>query len=425
MTPRFGQSGRSLIVATMLAASAASCAAVRATTRDAPVVAELVARLEGIPLALELAAARLRSLTVADINTRLKDRYKLLTGGARVLQERQQTLRALVDWSYELLEPEERTALNRLGVFIGGFDLPAAEAICSAGSLQPDDMLDLIGSLVEKSLVMLEERDDGGRYRMLETIREYAHEKLEQSVDELRATSERHCMHYFAIAKAANRGLSGPGQADWLWRIETELDNIRSATALPLSGGIDPFIAVKFAVAMQNFWILRGYSTEGRNVVRAALSLPVILESSVARAWALYVGAALAESQSDYPEARQMLELCLQLRRELSSEVDIAATLSTLTLARLHAGDVEGAAAGENEALEIFRRLGDRIGETIGLLHLGQIRVFLGDDAGARTHLDPCLAIARAIRHQELEGECELVLDDGKSDGHEDTPVGH
>jgi predicted ATPase/class 3 adenylate cyclase len=379
--------------------------------RDAPMIAELVARLEGIPLALELAAARLRSLSIADINARLKDRYKLLTGGARVLQERQQTLRALVDWSYELLEPDERTVLKRLCVFIGGFDLAAAEAVCSAPPLEPDDVLDLLGSLVEKSLVMLEERDEGARYRMLETIREYAHEKLEEGGDgDLAATSARHCEHYFAMAKAANRGLSGPEQADWIWRIETELDNIRTATALPLAGGIDPFIAVKFAVAMQGFWILRGYSTEGRNIVRAALALPAIQESPVAQAWALYVGAALAESQSDYAEAREMLETCLELRRELASEVDIAATLSTLALARLYAGDAEGAAAGEREALGIFRRLGDRVGEAIGLLHLGQIGVFLGNDAEARAQLDACLAIARAIKHQELEGECELVL---------------
>ena len=378
--------------------------------RDAPLIAELVARLEGIPLALELAAARLRSLSVADINTRLKDRYKLLTGGARVLQERQQTLRALVDWSYELLEPDERTVLGRLGVFISGFDLAAAEAVCSARPVEPDAVLDLLGSLVEKSLVMLEERDDGARYRMLETIREYAHEKLEQSDDDLASTSARHCEHYFALAKAANRGSSGAEQADWIWRIEAELDNIRTATALPLAGGVDPFIAVKFAVAMQGFWILRGYSTEGRNVVRAALALPAIHESPVGRAWALYVGAALAESQSDYAEARQMLETCLELRRELANEVDIAATLSTLTPARLYAGDVEGAAAGEREALEIFRRLGDRVGEAIGLLHLGQISVFIGDDAEARVQLDACLTIARSIKHQELEGECELVL---------------
>ena len=383
--------------------------AFRLNEREAPAVAELVARLEGIPLALELAAARVRSLTVSDINARLKDRYKLLTGGARVLQERQQTLRALVDWSYELLEPTEQILLGRLGVFVGGFDLAAAAEVCGVEPLAGDDVLDLIASLVEKSLVMLDEREEGSRYRMLETIRDYAREKLDLS-DEAAPTAARHCEHYFLMAKAARDGLRGPQQADWIWRVETELDNVRAAIALALAGSVDPFVAVKFAVAMQGFWILRGYSTEGRNLVRASLSVPAIQASDVAQGWALYVGAALAESQSDHAEARQMLETCLELRRRLESAVDIAATLSTLSPARLQAGDAAGAAAGEHEALQIFRALGDRFGEAIGLLHLGQIGVYLGDDAQAAVHLEACLAIARAIKHQEIEGECELVL---------------
>jgi predicted ATPase/class 3 adenylate cyclase len=378
--------------------------------REAPAVAELVARLEGIPLAIELAAARIRVLSVADINARLKDRYKLLTGGSRVLQERQQTLRALVDWSYELLEPEEQIVLDRLGVFVGGFDLAAAEAVCGGEPLASENVLDLLGSLIEKSLVMLEERDDGARYLMLETIREYAREKLAQRDDDAAAAAARHCEHYFAMAKVANKGLRGPQQADWLWKVEVELDNIRSAIALSLGGGVDPFIAVKFAVAMQGFWILRGYSTEGRKLVQAALALPGVQASLVAQAWALYVGAALAESQSDHAEARKMLETCLDLRRAQGNEVDIAATLSTLSMARLQASDAVAAAAGESEALQIFRRLEDRVGEAIGLLHLGQICLYQGDDAMARSHLEQCLTIAREIRHQEVEGECELVL---------------
>ena len=377
--------------------------------REAPAVAELVARLEGIPLSIELAAARIRALSVADINARLKDRYKLLTGGSRVLQERQQTLRALVDWSYELLEREEQIVLDRLGVFVGGFDLAAAEAVCGGEPLASEDVLDLLGSLIEKSLVMLEERDDGARYQMLETIREYAREKLAQR-DDSAAAAARHCEHYFAMAKSANKGLKGAQQADWLWKVEVELDNVRSAIALSLAGGVDPFVAVKFAVAMQGFWILRGYSTEGRKLVQAALALPAIQASPVAQAWALYVGAALAESQSDHAEARKMLETCLELRRAQGNEVDIAATLSTLSMARLHAGDAVEAAAGESEALQIFRRLEDRIGEAIGLLHIGQICLHRGDDAMAWSHLEQCLAIAREIRHQEVEGECELVL---------------
>jgi predicted ATPase/class 3 adenylate cyclase len=379
------------------------------TEREAPIVAELVARLEGIPLALELAAARIRALSVADINARLKDRYKLLTGGSRVLQERQQTLRALVDWSYELLEPDEQMVLDRLAVFVGGFDLAAAEAICGGEPLASEDVLDLLGSLVEKSLVMLEERDDGARYLMLDTIREYAREKLAER-DDAAAVAARHCDHYFAMAKSARDGLRGPQQADWLWKVEVELDNIRSAIALSLAGGVDPVISVKFAVALQAFWILRGYSTEARKLVQAALALPAVQASPVAHAFALYVGAALAESQSDHAEARKMLETCLELRRALGKDVDTAATLSTLSMARLQAGDAVAAAAGESEALQIFRRLQDRVGEAIGLLHLGQISLHAGDDETARSQLEQCLAIAREIRHQEVEGECELVL---------------
>jgi len=144
--------------------------------------------------------------------------------------------------------------------------------------------------------------------------------------------------------------------------------------------------------------------------VQAALALPAIQASPVAQAWALYVGAALAEGQSDHAEARKMLETCLALRRTLNNEVEIAATLSTLQIAQLQAGDAIAATVGENEALEIFRRLNDRVGEAIGLLHLGQIWLYRGDDTAARSYLEQCLAVAREIRHQEVEGECELVL---------------
>lgn len=377
--------------------------------REAGAVAELVARLEGIPLAIELAAARVRSMTVTDINTRLKDRYKLLTGGSRGLQERQQTLRALVDWSYGLLKPEEQTLFNRLGVFVGGFDLAAAEAVCSDDPLDPLDVMDLLASLVEKSLVMLDESDDTSRYRMLETLREYARDRLGQS-DEVLPTSMRHCDHYLTVAKEANRGLKGSEHSEWLRRFEVEVDNMRGAMTLALSGAVDPTLAVRFSAAMLNFWMLRGHATEARGIVRAALALPDVQASDVAHAWALYAGAALAGSQSDHRQAREMLETCLALRRRLGNPVDIAATLSTLALSRLHGGDPAGAAESETEALRMFRELGDRFGEAIGLLHLGQVASALGDDAQARTHLLQGLAVARAIGNAEVEAECELVL---------------
>jgi len=377
--------------------------------KEAPAVAELCARLEGIPLAMELAAARMRSLSVQEINKRLSDRYKLLTGGGRVLLERQQTLRALVAWSYDLLTENEQLLFDRLGVFAGGFDLPAAEAVCGADPLMPEDVLDLTMSLVDKSLVMVRESNGESRYRMLETLREYARECLVKR-DELAATAARHCDHFLLLAKAGNAGLQGPEQAEWTRRLEAELDNLRAAIALALEGGVDAILAVKFEVALTGFRIFRGYSTEGRNNIRAALALPAVQASDIAHAHALYVGAALANSQSDHATARRMLEACLMLRRGLGNPVDIAATLSTLSLVRLYEGDANRAREGEEEALGIFRELGDRIGEAIGLQHIGEICMELADHDNARRHFEQCLDIARSIMHRELESECERML---------------
>ena len=386
--------------------------------RDAPVLAELVGRLEGIPLAIELAAARVRQLSVPDINKRLKDRYKLLTGGGRVALERQQTLRALVDWSYDMLPTTEQVLLQRLAVFAGGFDLAGVEAVCGIAPLDSLDVLDTLGFLVEKSLVMVDESDDTTRYKMLETIREYAREKLEQSGD-LPGMAARHCEHFFAFAKDVKRGLMGPEQADWIWRAEADHDNLRGAMSVALSGTVDPFISVKLAVALQGFWILRGYSTEGRNLVLSAMELPAIQTSDQAQAHALYVGAALAESQSDFEDALTMLDACLNLRRRLGEPQDIAATLSTLTMARLPLGEVDSAREGELEALALFRQQRNKIGEAIGLLHLGLINLYGDDTLAAKQVLLEGLSLAKAIKHQEVVGECELLL--GQIDFVEDS----
>jgi predicted ATPase/class 3 adenylate cyclase len=379
------------------------------TEREAPAVAELVYRLEGIPLALELAAARVRSLAVADINKRLSDRYKILTGGDRTLQARQQTLRALVDWSYDLLEEGEQTLLARLSVFAGGFGLAAVETICSFEPLEPEDVLDIVTSLAEKSLLRVEEGDDGARYRMLETIREYAREKLIMR-DEQIAAGAAHCDYYFVMAKAANKGSQGADQAEWTKRLEDELENLREAMAVALGGGVDSLVSVKLAVALMWFWILRGYATEGRKFVQAALALPEVRESDFIHGHGLYVGASLAYSQSDYAEAQRMLEQCLEIRRRDGKQAEVGATLSTLSLVRLSMGDAEGAAAAGTEAVQIFHALDDRVNETIAQFQLGQIRAYVEDDAYAREQFEACLGIARDLHSHELEAECELML---------------
>jgi tetratricopeptide (TPR) repeat protein len=271
-------------------------------------------------------------------------------------------------------------------------------------------VLDLLGSLVEKSLVMFDEGEQGARYRMLETIREYAREKLDARGEDASATATRHCQHYFAFAKQGRDGLRGAEQGVWTRRLETEIDNLRAATALALSGAVDPFIAVKMTVALAQFWTLRGYASEGRSVVRATLALPAVQASELARAWALYIGATLAGSQGDHEEERSMLEECLQLRRGLGDPVEIAGTLSTLAQARLQAGDPAAAAQAEGEALQMFRDRGNRIGEAICLEHLGQIALHEGDSARARTDLGQALAIAREISYHEVTGRSELLL---------------
>ena len=397
------------------------------TERDAPAMAEICARLDGIPLALELAAARMRSLSIGEINTRLQDRFKLLTGGSRVALERQQTLRALVSWSYDLLREQEQMLLDRLSVFAGGFNLQAAEAVCSAEPLVPDDVIDLLDSLVEKSLVMVDQDDGASRYGLLETIREFAREHLTKRYDmqgtirdfaqerlvdrdDVAATARRHCNFYLELAKAARAEFQGPQQAEWTRCLEVELGNLRAAIALALAGGVDAVIAVKFEVALMQFRRLRGYSTEGRTNLRAALDLPGIREQGVARAHALYVGGVLATNQSDYAEASSMLAECLEIRRSLGNPRETAATLSMLVELHMQQDDLTKARSHEEEAIGIFRELGHRDGEAIGLLNLGDISVRQGDNAGARELFEQCLAIARSIRHQELESESERNL---------------
>jgi predicted ATPase/class 3 adenylate cyclase len=386
---------------------------------NAAAVAKLVARLEGIPLALELAAARVRAMSVSDINKRLNDRYKLLTGGARVHQERQQTLRALVDWSYDLLQDNEKTLLNRVAVFRGGFAMEAAEAICGTDPLDAMDVLDLITSLVEKSLVTLDESGDETRYRMLETIREYAAEKLQES-GELEALSAGHCNFFFGIAKQIRDGVRGAKQGEWTRRFETELDNLRAAMQLAFSGGTDPFIGAKIAVALESSWAMRGYATEGRNALQTAIALPQVQASDMAHAFTLYACACLALSQGDYAEARRMLDNCLVLRRRLGNPRETAATLSTLSLVLLKLGDAALAGTTEPEALALFRECEDEVAQAVSLLHLGQIELGVGDMETARAHLEQALTLSRKIKNREVEGECEWSI--GKIELISDAP---
>ncbi|MFJ3200505.1 BTAD domain-containing putative transcriptional regulator [Streptomyces sp. NPDC086989] len=229
---------------------------------DPAAVAEICARLDGLPLAIELAAARLRLLTPRQIADRLDDRFRLLTGGARTVLPRQQTLRAVVDWSWELLDDRERTVLRRLSVFAGGCDLPAAEAVCSGAAAE--DVADLLGSLVDKSLVVAAPGPDdtGMRYRMLETIHEYAAERAAAHEADRAAVADRHAAHFLALAEEAEPLLRGASQLPWIRRIETELDNLRAALLHTTRSGPTEN-AERLVLALGWFWWLRNYRIEG------------------------------------------------------------------------------------------------------------------------------------------------------------------
>ncbi|MEU2827064.1 BTAD domain-containing putative transcriptional regulator [Streptomyces lavendulae] len=244
---------------------------------DPAAVAEICARLDGLPLAIELAAARLRLLTPRQIADRLDDRFRLLTGGARTLLPRQQTLRAVVDWSWDLLDASERAVLVRLSVFAGGCDLAAAEAVCAdtadtadtAGTTGTLDVADVLGSLVDKSLVLAEPDGDenapGMRYRMLETIHEYAAERAAADPAALDAAARRHAAHYLAFAERAEPLMRSRAQLPWIRRVETELDNLRTAldTTLGTPTPDATESAQRIALALGWFWWLRDYRGEG------------------------------------------------------------------------------------------------------------------------------------------------------------------
>ncbi|NXY98362.1 transcriptional regulator, partial [Streptomyces sp. BR123] len=239
---------------------------------DPAAVAEICARLDGLPLAIELAAARLRLLTPRQIADRLDNRLRLLTSGARTALPRQQTLRAVVDWSWDLLDDDERTVLRRLSVFAGGCDLSAAEAVCTDGGDDAPDVADLLGSLVDKSLVVATADSDGHgmRYRMLETIHEYAAERAAAHAPDRHATAGRHAAHFLALAEEAEPLLRSVDQLSWIRRIETELDNLRAALLHTTTAGATE-AGERFALALGWFWWLRNYRSEGAEWARRVL----------------------------------------------------------------------------------------------------------------------------------------------------------
>jgi predicted ATPase/transcriptional regulator with XRE-family HTH domain len=355
----------------------------------APSVAELCRRLDGLPLALELAAARVKVLGVEALLGRLSDRLGLLTEGARDLPSRQRTLRAAIGWSEELLAGGERRLFRRLGVFAGGCTLEAAQAICGEAGA---DMLGELSALVDQSLLqsVAGEGEEEPRFVLLETIREYALAQL-AAQGELAAMRERHLAWCVALAEQAASALPGPDQPSWLRRLEDELDNLRSGLSYARERGAGE-ACLRLAGALWRFWLTRGYFQEGRAWLEAALAEGPGAPPAV-RARALNGAGNLASRQGDYERATALHEETLALHRALGERQGIAGSLSSLGVVASRQGRYERAAALLTESMAIWRSLGDRRGMANALSDLGWVAQARGEYGNAAELLGQALAL--------------------------------
>jgi len=382
------------------------------TDQIAAAVAQVCQRLDGIPLAIELAAARVRVLAVEEIAARLDDRFRLLTGGSRTALPRQQTLRATMDWSYGLLSEAERTLFGRLAVFAGGWTLDAAETVCAgepggrgAGEqislaplppITPADVLDLLTRLVDKSLVIKEEQGGQSRYHRLETVQQYAREKLLES-GEVEQVRSRHLNYFLRLAEEAELKHYGPEQLTWLDRLETEHDNLRAALEWSLTAEQEAEAGLRLAGALAAFWRTRSYFSEGRERLSAALSQAESLGRTAARAKALEQCAMLAHHQSDWPASRSLWEESLAISRELGPSGRRVAAYSLIGLGRVatEVGDYETPAPLFEQALATSRELNDFVLTGYTMQNLGWAALRSGNLDVAGVRLQEALAAYR------------------------------
>ena len=279
------------------------------TPANVQAVAQICQRLDGIPLAIELAAVRVKVLTVEQIATRLDDRFRLLTGGSRTTLPHHQTLQAAMNWSYDLLSVQEKAVLRRLSVFAGGWALDAAEAVCSGDRIDASDILDLLAQLVGKSLVAAETEDGEARYRLLETVQQYGRDRLQES-GEAEVVRRRHRDWYLGLTERAEPELVGAEQAAWLDRLEMEHDNLRAALMWSMESG-EMEAALRLVGAAWRFWSVRGHFKEGNRWLEAVLKRSKNA-SKAFRAKALNAAGYLATSRGDYATARSFLEESLR-----------------------------------------------------------------------------------------------------------------
>ncbi|HSZ39198.1 MAG TPA: LuxR C-terminal-related transcriptional regulator [Trebonia sp.] len=418
---------------------------------NAAEVAAICVRLDGIPLALELAAARLGTLSPPEINARLDQRFRLLTTGSRTALPRHQTLRALIDWSYDLLTPEERSVFSRLSVFAGGWTLNAAEAVACGGGVAEWEVLDLLAALVSKSLVQAEMIHGSTRYRLLETIRHYAAERLAQrSGSDLRDARVAHRDHYLSLVETAAPETPGPDEARWLDRIEVEFDNVRAALAFSIADPESAEPGLRLAAGLRSFAYMRGHSGEVLEALGALIGRPDSRQSArcLARALAadchllnyfggnpdipsmaaeaITIARSLADDDlsadalgalnwysffhGDLPAALARADEAVALARAAGRTRLIVTTLGARAVFKGESGDLDGSFADQQEVLSIARVNGDNFVLALTLANLGVDRVAAGDFPAALTYLQDALGVADAHGYQSLSAAIQANL---------------
>ena len=365
--------------------------------RTLPDVVQICRRLDGLPLAVELAAARAKALPVASIRARLDQSMELLTHGARDIPDRHRSLRAAVSWSHDLLGPDEQAYFRRLAAFRGGWSLDAAEAVTAAGELG-DSALDLTTSLLDKSLIRRHaDARSEPRYEMLEVIREYADEQLEDA-GEADATMERHATWFLDLAERAAPFLTGVDRGAWLDQLEQELDNLRTAMRWAIDHGRTE-LAMRLGAALWRFWQIRAHIGEGRQTMVEVLAMTGEVDPAI-RARAMSAAGSLAYWQNDGPACIQQYEASLELRRELGDEAEIASALFDLGHAMSCVAAVKDTARGRTlllESLEGYRSLGSPMGEAWLVWALGCNRHFAGDNRAAIDEIGKALEQFREL----------------------------
>lgn len=366
------------------------------TDANAPAIAQLCRRLDGIPLAIELAAARVRTIPVEQIAARLDDRFRLLTGGSRTSVARHQTLRATIDWSYNLLTEPERAVLRRLSVFAAGAPLEAAEAVCSGDPVDSLDILDLLGRLVEKSLVLTDPRANEARFRLLETVRDYARSRLVEA-GEGDATLRRHRDWYLELVdEASPTFFHGPEPVEWLRRLDREHEDLRAALEWCLDQPGETRAGLRIAAGLWRYWEIRGHLTEGRGWLERMLEATGD-DISALRADGLTGAANLAFMQGDFQSAATLHAASLALHRQLGDRQSVAYAANNLANTAVQLGDHAQARLLYEETIAITRELGDVRGMVFGSINLADVAAREGDLGAARSLHEQSLATIREL----------------------------